>query len=152
MILLDTNVISELTKRGPDPAVSGWLDRHPLSSIWISSISVMELHFGLELLEAGRRKSELSAALARLTGVAFRDRIAPFDERAAEIAGRLAAVRRRSGSTVEHRDTQIAGIAIALGATLVTRNLRDFRNLEVDVVNPWNTWASKAADMRDRQP
>lgn len=137
MILLDTNVLSELMKARPDPAVVGWLDRHPLASVWISSISVMELHFGLELLDAGRRKSELRAALDRLTSATFGERVAPFDATAAVAAGRLAAARRRGGSTVDHRDTQIAGIALAHGAILVTRNPRDFADLGIDVANPW---------------
>lgn len=137
MILLDTNVASELAKRRGEPAVLNWLDKQPLSSVWISSISVMELHFGLELLEPGRRRSELSAAITRLTSVVFKDRIAPFDQAAGEMAGRLAAVRRRKGAAVDHRDTQIAGIAISRRATLVTRNMRDFADLEIDVINPW---------------
>lgn len=137
MILLDTNVASELAKRRGEPAVLNWLDKQPLSSVWISSISVMELHFGLELLEPGRRRSELSAAITRLTSVVFKDRIAPFDQAAGETAGRLAAVRRRKGAAVDHRDTQIAGIAISRRATLVTRNMRDFADLEIDVINPW---------------
>jgi predicted nucleic acid-binding protein len=113
-----------------------WLDRQSLGTAWISSISVMELNFGLQLLDPGRRKSELSAIVARLTEITFGDRIAPFDTRAAEMAGGLAASRRRRGSTVDHRDTQIAGIALARHATLVTRNIRDFADLEIEVVNP----------------
>jgi len=98
----------------------------------------MELHFGLELLDPSRKKAELSAALARLAETTFGDRIASFDARAAEAAGRLAASRRRRGMTVDHRDTQIAGIALAHRARLVTRNLRDFADLDVEVTNPWN--------------
>ncbi|HEY8064886.1 MAG TPA: PIN domain-containing protein [Methylosinus sp.] len=138
MILLDTNVVSELVRARPHPQVLAWLDRHPLSSVWISSISVMELHFGLELLDPSRKKAELSAALALLAETTFGDRIAPFDARAAEAAGRLAASRRRRGTTVDHRDTQIAGIALAHRARLVTRNRRDFADLDVEVTNPWN--------------
>ncbi|WP_161913291.1 type II toxin-antitoxin system VapC family toxin [Methylosinus sp. C49] len=138
MILLDTNVVSELVKARPHPLVLAWLDRHPFSSVWISTISVMELRFGLELLDPSRRKAELAAALARLTESTFGDRIAPFDLKAAEAAGRLAAARRRNGTTVDHRDTQIAGIALAHRARLVTRNLRDFADLDVEVTNPWN--------------
>jgi len=137
VILLDTNVVSELVKARPHPLVLAWLDRHALSSVWISSISLMELHFGLELLDPSRRKAELSAALGRMMKTAFSGRIAAFDEKAAEAAGRLAASRRRSGRTVDHRDTQIAGIALALGARLVTRNRRDFADLDVEVTNPW---------------
>jgi predicted nucleic acid-binding protein len=137
VILLDTNVISELVRARPNPLVLAWLDRRALASVWMSSISVMELRFGVELLDAGRRKSDLSAAVTRLMETTFGDRIATFDSQAAEIAGRLAAVRRRRGSTVDHRDTQIAGIALALGATLVTRNIRDFADLDLKLENPW---------------
>jgi hypothetical protein len=138
MILLDTNVISELVRMKPDPAVLAWLDRQPLATVWISSVSVMELHFGVQLLDAGRRKSELAAAVTRLTETVFGDRVAAFDTAAAEIAGRLAALRRRRGSTVDHRDTQIAGIALARRATLVTRNIRDFSDLEIELADPWD--------------
>jgi predicted nucleic acid-binding protein len=137
VILLDTNIIFELARAQPNPAVLAWLDNRALGSVWISSISVMELHFGLQLLDAGRRRAELSAAVMRLTEATFGDRIAVFDAEAAEIAGRLAAIRRRKGSTVDHRDMQIAGIALARHATLVTRNTRDFSGLELDMANPW---------------
>lgn len=136
MILLDMNIASELTKKRSDPAVLSSLNRYPFSSVWLSSVTVMELRFGVELLEDGRRKTELSEAIVRLVS-AFGSRIAPFDAAAAEIAGRVSAARRRRGSIVDYRDTQIAGIAPAQKALLVTRNLRDFGDLELDRVNPW---------------
>jgi len=137
MILLDTNVISEILKPHAEPNVTAWLDRQPLSSIWITSISVMEIRFGLELLDPGRRKSQTSAAFLRFVSATIADRIAPFDAPAAEIAGKLSAARRRKGLVVDHRDTQIASIAVLHKATLVSRNIRDFGDLDERLVNPW---------------
>jgi predicted nucleic acid-binding protein len=86
---------------------------------------------------AGRKKIELGAALSRLTNATFGGRIASFDSTAAEIAGHLAASRRRAGLTIDYRDTQIASIAMARRATLVTRNVRHFVGLEIELLDPW---------------
>jgi predicted nucleic acid-binding protein len=137
MILIGANVASEIAKSRGDQAVLTWLDHQPLSTVWLSSTSLMELHYGLELLEPGRKKTELSAALSRLKSITFANRIAAFDAAAAEIAGQLAATRRRRGLNIDYRDTQIASIALARRATLITRNIRHFSDLDIDVIDPW---------------
>lgn len=137
MILLDTNVLSALMRRDADPVVVAWLDGLPAESVWMTSITVFEVRLGLELLEAGRRRRELEEAFAKALEEDFEGRVVPFDQAAAQAAGRLAAERRRAGRTVEIRDIQIAGIATARKATLATRNLRHFEGLGLVLADPW---------------
>ncbi|HWS93293.1 MAG TPA: type II toxin-antitoxin system VapC family toxin [Mycobacterium sp.] len=139
MILLDTNVLSALMQRNPDEAVIRWLDAQPAESIWTTSITVLEVRTGIELLDPGRRRSQLEEAFARLLSDDLSGRVQSFDEAAAMAAGTIAAVRQRAGRPVEIRDVQIAGIASARRATLATRNTRDFENIGIEVVNPWST-------------
>jgi predicted nucleic acid-binding protein len=138
VILLDTNVISALMRRDPDPMVVAWLDLLPPESVWTTSITVFEVRLGLELLAEGKRRRILEEAFARALEEDFENRVLPFDQTAAQAAGRLAAEHRRAGRTVEIRDVQIAGIAAARKATLATRNLRHFEGLGLALVNPWS--------------
>ncbi|MEA2328378.1 MAG: toxin FitB [Thermoanaerobaculia bacterium] len=138
MILLDTNVISAFVRPEPDQAVKSWLDLQPAKSMWTTSISVYELRFGVELLAFGRRRQLLEEALTKALEEDFDGRVIPFDVEAAQAAGRIGAARRRLGRTVEIRDLQIAGIAIARNAKLATRNIRHFEGLGVELIDPWN--------------
>jgi hypothetical protein len=137
MILLDTNVVSALIRRTPDPAVVAWLDRQPRESIWITSISVFEARFGFCLLPSSARRQELEAAFARLLEEAVENRVLDFDTSAAAAAAELAAARQQAGQRMDFRDAQIAGIASARRATLATRHIRHFADLDVPVVDPW---------------
>ena len=137
MIILDTNVLSALMRQRPDAIVIGWLDRQSPGSVYTTSITVFESRLGLALLPEGRRRHGLEAALDRLLDEDLDDRILSFDSAAATEAARLAAQRQRAGLTVDLRDTQIAGIAVARRATLATRNLRHFDDLTVPVISPW---------------
>lgn len=137
MIILDTNVLSELMRSAPDQRVLAWLDGQPSASVWITSITLFESQLGLGLLPAGRRRKALEAAFAQLLEMDLERRILPFDTEAAREAASLAAQRHRAGRPIDIRDTQIAGIAQARRATLVTRNVRHFEGLSVAVVNPW---------------
>lgn len=137
MIILDTNVLSALMRPAPDEPVVAWLDRQPAESVWITSITLFEARFGLSLLPPGRRRKALEAAFTQLLEEDLEHRILDFDGAAAESAASIAAERRRKGQTVDLRDTQIAGIALARRATLATRNVRHFTPLAVRVVNPW---------------
>ena len=137
MIILDTNVLSELMRTEPEPAVLRWLDVQPAQSIWITTITLFECRLGLALLPLGKRRSALEAAFAELLSQDLENRVLPFDVAAAEQAASLAATRQRAGKSVDIRDTQIAGIAQARRATLATRNVRHFSGLKVTVVNPW---------------
>lgn len=137
MIILDTNVLSAVMRKDADEAVVAWLDRQPLRSLWITSVTVFEIRFGIELLEDGKRRRGLEEAFERTLKEEFQDHILSFDEEAAEAAAQLAARRRRLGQPVEWRDTQIAGIVLARRAALATRNTRHFQDLDVTIVDPW---------------
>lgn len=138
MILLDTNVVSALMQRDPDPAVVAWLDGQPAESVWTTSITVFEVRTGLELLEPGRRRRELESAFDQFLAEELERRVQSFDQAAAVAAGTIAAARQRAGRTLEIRDVQIAGIATARKAQLATRNTRHFEGLAVDLANPWS--------------
>jgi predicted nucleic acid-binding protein len=136
MIILDTNVISDVMQvKG---AVAGWLDGQLRTSVWTTSISVFEVRYGLEILAKGKRRSDQEAAFARLIGEKLEGRILMFDEAAAHEAAMLMARRHLAGAPRDLRDTMIAGIALAQRATLATRNVRHFDDLDVPVVNPWD--------------
>ncbi|MBX9902881.1 MAG: type II toxin-antitoxin system VapC family toxin [Burkholderiales bacterium] len=137
MIILDTNVLSALMRTAPDVPVIDWLDRQPPESVWITSVTLFEARFGLNLLPKGRRRQALESAFERLLEDDLENRVLDFDSAAAAAAAALAATRQKAGRPVDVRDTQIAGIALARRATLATRNVRHFRDLKVPVVNPW---------------
>lgn len=137
MIILDTNILGALMRPAPDTAVVRWLDRQPAESIWITSITLFEARFGLALLPSGRRRQRLESEFDRLLHEDLENRVLDFDGAAATEAATLAAVRQKSGRPVDMRDTQIAGIALARHATLATRNVRHFADLEIPIVDPW---------------
>lgn len=137
MIILDTNVVSALMQRDPDAAAVSWLDRQPAESIWITSVTVFEVLFGLELLPAGQRRRRLEDSFTEALSSEFEGRVLPLDQSAAREAAIIAAKQRRSGRPIEFRDAQIAGIAAASRATLATRNMRHFDGLGITVLNPW---------------
>jgi predicted nucleic acid-binding protein len=137
LIILDTNVLSELMQNVPDPSVVEWLDRQPAESVWITSITLFEARLGLALLPSGRRRQALELAFEKLLAEDLEERVLDFDSSAAGAAAALAAERQRTGRTVDMRDTQIAGIVIARRAPLATRNVKHFADLTAEVVNPW---------------
>ena len=137
MIVLDTNVLSALTRPVPDQAVRTWLDAQPSLSIWTTAVTLFELRIGIAIMPEGRRRAALEEIADRIVDEILERRVLPFDTPAAEASAILAAVRRRQGRPGELRDTMIAGIVIARRATLATRNTRHFADLTVPVVNPW---------------
>ncbi len=139
MIILDTDVLSALMRAKPDPAVVTWLDRQPDSSIWTTSITVMEIRYGLQSMPAGRRRERMTEALEAVLREEIEERYASFDLAAAREAADLMALRKARGRPVEFRDTMIAGIALSTRATLATRNTAHFADLSVPVINPWAT-------------
>ena len=139
MIILDTNVLSALMRTRADAAVVNWLDRQPADSIWITTVTMFEARFGLALLPPGRRRRARERAFDRVVEEDLANRVLDFDSAAATVAAGLAATRHRGGRTVDFRDTLIAGIAQARRATLATRNVKHFEDLDIPVVDPWNT-------------
>jgi predicted nucleic acid-binding protein len=137
MIILDTNVLSELMQTAPDPRVVAWLDRQPAESVWITSVTLFEGRLGLALLPRGRRQRTLEAAFTRVLEDDLEKRVLDFDTEAANAAASVAAERHKAGRSVDLRDTLIGGIALARRATLATRNVRHFADLKIPVVDPW---------------
>jgi len=138
MIILDTNVVSEIMLPKPDERVTRWLDQQPGTSIWTTSVTVFEIRFGLETMPAGKRRTALMASFERWLGVVAQQRIASYDETAARRAAELAADRQRRGRPGELRDTMIAGVVLASHAKLATRNVKHFEDIAASVVNPWD--------------
>ena len=136
MILLDTNIVSEAMRVGPDHRIVGWMDRQPVSSLFLSAISVDELFFGIEVLPSGRRKTRLARVLSDITD-AFEGRIVSFDLRAAQESAKFRARRRRMGRPMGLADSQIAGTAKSNGLSLVTLNTRDFEEIDLPVAAPY---------------
>jgi predicted nucleic acid-binding protein len=137
MIILDTNVISELMRPMPELRVPRWLDQQPRTSIWTTSVTVFEIRFGLEAMPAGKRRIAFMASFERWLAEVVEQRIAGYDESAARRSAELAAERQRIGRPGELRDTMIAGIVLASHATLATRNVKHFEEIASSLVNPW---------------
>lgn len=136
MIILDTNVISELMHPAPDANVVGWVDRQSGGSIWITSITIFEVTFGLETMVSGRKQTALRHSFEALRR-RLQEKIALFDESAAVETAELMAARQKAGRPRDLRDTMIAGIVVAHHATLATRNVSHFSDISAAVVNPW---------------
>lgn len=136
MIVLDTNVISALMRHVPEPNVVAWLDRQPRSSIWTTSITVLEVTLGLQIMATGKRRSALLQGFGELMEKLGR-RVAPFDNVAAQRAGELMSTRHKKGKIVDLRDTMIAGVVLATNAALATRNTSHFDDISASVIDPW---------------
>jgi toxin FitB len=137
MILLDTNVVSELMKSAPEPAVMDWINAIPGATVFLSAVTQAEILFGVALVPEGRRRDGLAQAARTAFETYFRGRILPFDSEAAEAFAVLAAGRRHAGRPISQADAQIAAIARSRGAALATRNVPDFEGCGVEVVDPW---------------
>lgn len=136
MIVLDTNILSELMRPAPNPAVVAWLDRQNPGHVATTTITVAEILFGIERLPAGRRRDTFTVLAADMFDQDFAGRLLPFDAIAASLYARQMAALESRGKPVAMADGQIAAICQANGATLVTRNTKDFENMEVALINP----------------
>lgn len=137
MILLDTNILSELMRPAPEKGVEQWLADQPDASVFISAITEAELRYGVALLPAGKRRSALATVIEDMFGEDFIGRILPFDSAAAVAFAEIAANRRRAGRPIAQADAQIAAIAWSRGAALATRNELDFAECGLKLINPW---------------
>ena len=137
MILLDTNVISEAMKPAPERAVRDWLDAQTAETLFLSSVTIAELSFGIAALPKGRRKDNLTAALEGLLAL-FAARVLPFDTAAAQRYGELAAKARIAGRGFPTPDGYIAAIAATQGFVVATRDASAFAAAGLKVINPWN--------------
>lgn len=137
MIILDTNVVSEMLRPAPDNAVATWLSAADGASVYLTAVTEAELRYGALVMPAGRRRDALSAALDLILTEDFAGRVLPFDGAAAKTHAEIAAARRSTGRPISQFDCQIAAIARVAGATLATRNVKDFDGCGVDIVDPW---------------
>jgi len=137
MIILDTNVLSELLRPKPAAQVERWLAAQDGGKIHFTTVGEAELRRGVALLPAGKRRDALGAAVEGLLDEDFRDRILPFDRRAARAYAAIAAARRAAGRPISQFDCQIAAIARAREATVATRNTRDYEGCGIEVIDPW---------------
>lgn len=137
MIILDTNVLSEALKPAPHAGVAAWLKALPATDVFTTTITEAEIFYGVALLPAGKRRTSLETIVQALFENDFAERILTFDSTAARAFAAIAAERRTAGKPIGEFDAQIAAIARAHGATLATRDVKDFVGCGVTVVSPW---------------
>jgi toxin FitB len=138
MIVLDSNVVSELMKSTPDTGVTNWLTACPGDQLATTSITVAEIGAGIEVMPQGARKRGLQALWFQLLADGFGDRVYSFDRDAATVYGELFALRRRAGKPGSPFDLQIVSIARTRGCSVATRNVKHFEDCGVEVINPWS--------------
>ncbi|MEM7091813.1 MAG: type II toxin-antitoxin system VapC family toxin [Actinomycetota bacterium] len=138
MYLLDTNVLSELMRPRPAAGVVGWTREQPLERLHVAAVTIAEVHFGLALIEDDERHRELRRRFDRLVVDGFSARVIDFDRHVAAECGRLQAQRCRTGRPMSVPDAQIAATARTSDLVVATRNVRDFRDLGLDLFNPFD--------------
>lgn len=138
MIILDTNVISELMRAKPEPVVVSWFRVRPLLEMATTTINLAEIRFGLARLPFGRRRRDLEVTFNSLAARGFANRVFDFDASAADVYGDLAVERERAGRRLEGFDGLIAAIAKSRGMPIATRNANDFAGCGIDLINPWS--------------
>jgi predicted nucleic acid-binding protein len=138
MIIVDTNVISELFRPAPAKQVETWLADQDGANLYFTTIGEAELRHGVAILPSGKRRTALTRAIEGILEEDFRDRILPFDRPAASAYAAIAADRRALGRPISQFDCQIAAIARAHGASVATRNTSDYESCGVDLLNPWD--------------
>lgn len=137
MLILDTNVVSELMRPLPNERVADWFDAQPLERLALTAVTVAELLYGLDRLPDGRRKADLAGRLEAVLRRGFLGRVLPFDQPAAQAYARLKGGRERAGRPLSGYDAMIAAIAQTQGAAIATRNVADFQGCGVVIVDPW---------------
>ena len=137
MILLDTNVISEMMRAEPAPEVLAWFAARDAADLFLTTVTEAELRTGIAILPEGQRRDRLQAALDAMIAEDFAGRVLPFDSSAARAYARIAATRRAAGRPIAEADCQIAAIAAATGAAVATRNTKDFEGCGPNIINPW---------------
>jgi predicted nucleic acid-binding protein len=137
MIILDTNVLSEVMRPEPSPRVIKWIDRQSFGELFTTAITVGEIYCGIELLPRGRRRDKLFAAAETIFNREFLDRALAFNAEAARVFSRIYTRRRFRGRPISQSDAQIAAIVQLHGATLATRNIADFESCSIDLFDPW---------------
>ena len=137
MIVLDTNVVSELVRPQPEPRVLAWVDRHDPAELFITAVTAAEVRHGVALLPTGRRRQRLAALTETLLTATFAEHVLPFDADASRHYAEVIARRRRAGRGTSALDAQQAAICRGHNATFATRNTPDFTHTGVDLIDPW---------------
>ncbi|MCF6262218.1 MAG: type II toxin-antitoxin system VapC family toxin [Xanthomonadales bacterium] len=137
MIILDTNIVSEFMTSPPASSVLSWLNKQNVSSLYLSTISIAEIGFGLNTMPSGKRQRLLQQRFEEFIATAFEDRILSFDQAAARIYPELLTHRRNIGRPMSNFDGQIASIARANGFAVATRNIKDFEECQLELINPF---------------
>jgi toxin FitB len=137
VIVLDTNVVSEMMRPTPEPRVARWIDAFAADDVFVTAVIAAELMYGVARLPEGRRKQELVGKVGALIAEDFKDRVLPFGQLAAVDYANIVASRERSGLPISLADAQIAAICRHWSADLATRNVADFVDVGIRVVNPW---------------
>jgi predicted nucleic acid-binding protein len=145
MIVLDTNIVSELLRPSPSSNVESWLASQVASSVYFTAVGEAELRYGLAVLAPGKRRTHLARVIEDILAEDFRDRILVFGREAASFYALIAAQRRGEGRPISSFDCQIAAIARAHNAALATRNEKDFQGCGVELINPWLSAKTKTS-------
>ena len=139
MFLLDTNVLSAMMTAAPEAEVAAWTSQQPIETLFTASLCQAEILAGLAIMPEGRRRQELVEAARSMFAEDFDGRVLPFDGAAATVYAELYAVRRRGGRSTATVDLMIAAIAKTQVASIATRNVTDFEECGVPIINPWST-------------
>ena len=139
MIVLDTNVLSELMRSAPETMVTNWVATQSAANLFITTITQAEILHGVLLLPRDRRRDAIEAATGAMFEQDFAGRILPFSSHAAHAYAEIAVARRQSGRPISHFDAQIAAIAKATGAGVATRSVADFAGCGIKVIDPWQS-------------
>jgi predicted nucleic acid-binding protein len=137
VIVLDTNVLSEVMRPVPEPSVMAWLANQPRASLFTTTVTRGEILYGILLLSDGKRRRGLWDAAKNIFDEDFADQVLSFDSDAADMYAEIAASRRAAGKPVSQFDAMIVAMARSRGASLATRNVKDFEHCGTDIVNPW---------------
>ena len=137
MIVLDTNVLSETLRPVPEPSVLDWLAKQPRASLFTTTVTRGEILYGIRLLSDGKRRRGLWDAAKKIFDEDFAGQVLSFDSDAADMYAEFAASRRTAGEPISQFDAMTVAMARSRGASLATRNVKDFEGCGVDVINPW---------------
>ena len=138
MIILDTNVLSEFMKTVPNSMVMDWIAQQISLEVFVTTITQAEMYYGIALLPISKRRSDMERAVQQMFEQDFSERILNFDSAAALEYAKLASFRRQIGKPIAQADAQIAAIALSRNAVLATRNIADFCDCQLTLVNPWD--------------
>jgi hypothetical protein len=137
VIIVDTNVLSEFMREHPDRHAFAWLDRQNPAEVFTTAVTKAEVYYGIEIKVHGKKRASLEGFAQRLFGGTFKGKILPFDSDAAMHFAKVSASKKTRGQKMNEFDAQIAAIARARGALLATRNIDDFEDCGIELINPW---------------